>query len=361
MIKKIIKGILVVAVIIIAVIAVLLYALTYHPGDVQEEKVACRGDVPDLEPGQTIKVLSWNVQFMAGKNYVFFFDLLDDSGPDERPSKEDIAATFSEVARIITDEDTDIIHLQEVDQGADRTDNEDQLQRLLALLPDSYRCSVSSFYWKASFVPHPRIMGSAGLKLATISKYKITKAVRHQLELIPADIVTRQFNLKRAVLSVSLPVKGGKDLEALNTHLDAFAQGTGTMEKQVAQVSAILKTLDGAKRPWFIGGDFNLLPPGKMYGLLPKKQQAYFLEKTELKKLTDRYKSFPSVKEANGPDFQKWFTHFPNDPDVKGPDRIIDYIFMSDTISPGRHLVRRKDTLGISDHFPLVMEAVIPK
>jgi len=132
---------------------------------------------------------------MAGKNYVFFYDLLDNSGPDGRPSPEDIAKTLKEVARIIQDENPDVILLQEVDDGAKRTDYEDQLASLLPLLPKEYACYASAFYWKASFVPHPRIMGAAGMKLSTISKYKMTEAVRHQLALIPADPLTQQFNL----------------------------------------------------------------------------------------------------------------------------------------------------------------------
>ena len=39
------------------------------------------------------------------------------------------------------------------------------------------------------------------------------------------------------------------------------------------------------------------------------------------------YPSVPSCSETDGPDASAWFTHFPNDPRVKGPDRTIDYLF----------------------------------
>lgn len=345
---------------IVAVAALALWATTYHPEAVQPERMVCAATASVLEPGQTVKVLSWNVQYMAGKQYVFFYDLFDGSGPDERPSPGEITKTFNEVARVIRSENPDIILIQEIDDGSKRTDYENQLARLLSLLPAEYSCYSDSYYWKASFVPHPRIMGKVGMKLAVISKYKIGAATRYQLELIPADPVTKQLNFKRAVLEVRFPVQGAKDFVVMTTHLDAFAQGSNTMERQVAQVRSLLDGLSAAGNPWIIGGDFNLLPPGPSYTLLPSDQRVYFNETTELSLITDRYRSVPSLSEINGPARDAWFTHFPNDPAAKNPDRAIDYLFMSDTVKIGKHYIRQKDARAISDHFPLVAEIVLP-
>ncbi len=349
-----------IAVFILAV-AGLAWITTYHPSVLQSEEVTCGDKVSILKPGQKIKVLSWNVQYMAGKNHVFFYDLIDNSGPDERPSAADITVTFNEVARIIRDENPDMILLQELDQGAKRTDYEDQLERLLTLIPGEYRCYSSSWYWKAAYVPHPRIRGAVGMKVAILSKYRIKKALRHQLELIPGDPVTMLFNFRRAVLEVRLPVENSRDFALLTTHLDAFAQGTDTMEKQAGQVKAILDRLSARGISWVIGGDFNLLPPGNAYINLPKEQKAYFNEKTEIEPLFRSYRSVPSYGEANGQVAPRWFTHFPNDPGVKKPDRIIDYLFLSGNVRLGNHYIRQKDTMKISDHFPVVAEILIPK
>jgi endonuclease/exonuclease/phosphatase family metal-dependent hydrolase len=54
------------------------------------------------------------------------------------------------------------------------------------------------------------------------------------------------------------------------------------------------------------------------------------------------------------PDLGRWFTHFPNDPAVKAPDRTIDYLFMPRSLPLIEHHVRQHDTLRISDHFPVV-------
>lgn len=333
---------------------------TYHPRKVQSEPVICFNESSKLKSGQKLKVLSWNVQYLAGKNYVFFYDLPNNSGPDERPSSEDIAKTTKEVARIIHDENPDIILLQELDDGAKRTDYQDQLASLVSLLPEDYACYASAFYWKASFVPHPRIKGKVGMKLVILSKYKIKEAIRHKLALIPANLLIQQFNLKRAVLEVRLPVDGADDFVVLNTHLDAFAQGTNTLEKQVRQVQSILEKLDQNGLSWIIGGDFNLLPPGNAYNLLKKEYKRAYREETEIEPLFDNFQAVPGLQQVNSPEYQKWFTHFPNHPKVVKPNKTIDYYFLSHTIRIGNHYVRQHDTLNISDHLPIVVEFSLP-
>jgi len=239
------------------------YFSTFHPSTVQNENVFCDPETPLLGSGQQIKVLSWNIQFLAGnQNNHFFFD----GGNDPWPSENRLNATLKDVAHILISENPDIILLQEVDDGASRTYYQDQLQELLMLLPRSYRCYTSAFYWKAWYIPHPSIMGSAGMKLSIISKFKIADATRYALSAITSDnIIIRQFNPKRAMLEARLPLSNGKMLHAVNTHLSAFAQGSDTMEKQVARVDALLTQISRSGAPGFIAGDFNLIPPGKAY------------------------------------------------------------------------------------------------
>jgi endonuclease/exonuclease/phosphatase family metal-dependent hydrolase len=354
------RRILIGLVALVVLVTLLVRLTTFHPPSVHAETVTCPADTPTLRPGQPVKVMSWNVQYMAGKDYVFWYDLFDESGADNRPSSEAITATFEEVAGVIADESPDLILLQEVDDGASRTDREDQLERLLSLLPGDYSCSASAFYWKARFVPHSRIMGSVGMKLSTVSRYRITEATRYQLPTMPSDLVTRQFDLKRAILEVRLPVGEGVDFVALNTHLDAFAQGTDTMEQQVAMVASTLRELTAARNPWVLGGDFNLLPPGSQYDNLPVDQRAYYRPRSELAVLTDAYPVVPALADANGPDASAWFTHYPNDPAVTGPDRTIDFVFFSPLLELGDGAVRAVDTTAISDHLPVLASYTLP-
>lgn len=337
------------------------YLSTYHPNQVQNEEVRNASQIPLLEKGQKIKVLTWNVQYMASKNYVFFYDLLDGSGKDTRPSSKDIKKTLKAVAKIIKQENPDIILLQEVDENAKRTDYQDQLTELLKLLPKEYKAHTSSWYWLASFVPHPKIWGRVGMKLSIISKYKISEATRYQLPLIPDNWLTQQFNLKRAIQEAKFPLKNGSELSVFNTHLDAFAQGTNTMQKQVAQAQELLDKRTKENKFWIIGGDFNLLPSIKSYENLDDYQKEYYQKKSELLPFFKKYQAVPSQANVDGKEGKKWFTHFPNDPRAKSPNRTIDYIFLDKKLKVLDKYVLQKDTWTISDHLPVIVEFEIPE
>lgn len=355
---KIFRNVLIGFAVFIAVVVVGFYFSTYHPAKMQKEKITSSADSPILQKGQKIKILSWNVQFMAGKNYVFFFDAWDSSGPDVRPSKENITMTFDEVVRVIKSENPDIILLQELDSASKRTDGEDQLKRLLTLLPAEYSNSCSAWYWKAAFVPHPQIMGSVGMKLAVISKYKMSNAIRYQLPLMPNNIVMRNLQFKRAMLEAVFPVNGSTSFSALSIHQDAFAQGSDTMQKQVDLVSKVLAQKDTALAPWVIGGDFNLIPPGSAYDRLPENEKMYFQKESEIAKLYASFNAYPKLEWLEGPDYAKYFTHWPNT--GTAADRTIDYYFVGKNTVVNNYYVRSEDTTKISDHFPTIIEITLP-
>jgi len=277
--------------------------------------------------------LTWNIQYLAGKGYHFFYE----GGSDGRPELGEIEKTLSGVVSIILEVDPDIILLQEVDDGAKRTGSRDQLDDILSRLPDDYVCHTSSFYWKAKFVPHPKIMGPVGMKLSVISRYKIEKAIRYQLSLMPQNFLKQLFYLKRCLLEVHLSDNRGHSFVILNTHLSAFAEKTETLRRQVEEITGILKKLDRADIPWILGGDFNLQP-----------------HEREIKPLLKRYTSVPSLAEIMNNQAGKWYTHFPNDPKVNEPKSTIDYLFCSHDWQLGRHLVRHDGTLDLSDHLPVV-------
>jgi len=341
-------------------LAVLFYGFVYvvsaHPEDQEPAVVVCPNDAPVLQAGQPIKIYNQNVQFMAGKNYRFFFE----GGNDTRPSPEDIDITLARLAETIIDENPDIILLQEVDDGSKRTDHEDQQAELLKLLPPEYQCTASAWYWKVKFNIHPKILGSNGMKLSIISKYKISDGTRHQLAPTPSPWVVQQLNIKRSLLDSVLPLEGfDGDLHVLNTHLEAFAAGSNILELQVETVDNLLADLDSQGLPWLISGDFNLLPPGQ-YEELDPSQRGLYNPQTELEELTANYNVVPTMEEMTGPDKATWYTHFPNDPTIDGPDRNIDYIFYSDLLTLTDHYVRSADTLDISDHLPMLAEFELP-
>jgi endonuclease/exonuclease/phosphatase family metal-dependent hydrolase len=334
---------------------IVIYNTTLQPDEIEQMAIHCQDDTPEFDDTLPLKVLSYNVQFFAGKDYVFYFDLPDNQGPDLRPSKNATELTIEGIAALIKQQKPDIVFLQEVHDGAKATDHTDQLALLQqALQEEAFPCSSSAFYWQADFVPHPKIMGSVGMKMTTLSRYRLSYSTRHQLAKQPMDIVSQQFYLKRAILQSTMPSQQGRNWQLLNTHFDAFAQGSDTMQKQVSYTHNLLSALEDQQLPWIIGGDFNLLAPGS-YQSLAAHQHYLYNPESELTALISAFPSVPSMHNMTSKTKHRWYTHLPNDPAVVAPDRTIDYIFYSPRLNLLHSEVLNTDkALKLSDHFPVV-------
>ncbi len=339
------------------VLASLIYSLTWRPQPKETLAVSCSAQAAPLVPGQALKVMTWNLQYLAGKRYVFWNDQA--RGEDERPTLEDMAFSLDEVARVIRDEQPDLVLLQEVDNGAKASAYQDQLKLLQERVTDLYPCSTQAYDWKADFVPSPHIFGSVGRQLATLSRYRIEHAERLQLPVAPQSLISRQFQPKDALLLSYLPLSDGGQLAVLNTHLERAQRADDTHQKQVTAIAKVLDKLESRGTPWLIGGDFNLLPLGQ-YQRLSDAQRAPYNVDSPLHLLWDKYPMIPSNTQASGVDRARWLTHYPNDPSLDGPDRTVDYLFYSPRLKRVESRVRQDDTLRISDHLPVLARFLLP-
>lgn len=351
MIKTLLKLLLSVCCLVIVAAGAAIYLGTFHPGDVEVVAVQNGESTPSLRSGQFVRALSWNVQFMAGNQDNHFFY---DDGPDPWPAADTVNDVTRRVADFIAEQDPDFVLLQEVDDLATRTGMQDQTQALLRMLPQ-YTAHAETFYWKAAYVPHPAIRGRVGMKLVILSKYRLGAATRYALSPITTDdLLTRQFNLKRAMLQVQLPVTGGDELVLIDTHLSAFAQGSDTMKRQIGEVLDRLETFPPGA-PWVLGGDFNLLPNAAALESRPDLRKKYNEQGTELAPLISRFPSMPSLDDIETAP-EPWYTYMsPRDPQRR-PERTIDYVFYAPEL-----LIRRGEVLGgeareLSDHLPLLVE-----
>ena len=342
-----------------AVLASLIYSVTWRPDAKEVLALSCPATAPVLVPGQALKVMTWNVQYLAGKRYVFWYNLVDDSGPDLRPTREDMAFSLDEVSRVIRDEQPDLVLLQELDENAKASDYQDQLALLQERLVDLYPCSTQAFTWKADLVPDWHILGSVGRKLVTLSRYQIEHAERLQLPVAEANIISRQFQPKPALLVNYLPLNDGGQIIAINTQFDAPSLDNSNLLHQMQATGVLLDKFESQCTPWLIGGDFNLLPIGQFLRL-PAELRAGYSPDSELHLLWEKYPMVPSNPEATGIDRELWLTHFPNDPRVQAPDRTLDYLFYSPKLQRIEAYVRQEDTLSISDHLPVMGRFLLP-
>ena len=343
--------------IVIALAGAMVYSLTWRPDAREVPPVSCSTQPPTVAPGQALKVMTWNVQYLAGKRYVFWNDLA--AGTDEAPTADDMAFSLDEVARVIRDEQPDIVLLQELDDGAKASGYQNQLKLLQERVADLYPCSAHAFDWKADFIPDPHIFGSVGRQLATLSRYEIEHAERLQLPVSEVNLISRQFKPKNALLLTYLPLSDGGQMAVLNTHLDRATQPDETLQAQVSAVAKVLDKFESRGTPWLIGGDFNLLPLGQ-YQRLPSEQRTPYSSDSALHVLWDKYPMIPTNNEASGIDRARWLTHYPNDTNVSGPDRTVDFLFYSPRIKRVEARVRQDDTLRISDHLPVIARFLLP-
>jgi endonuclease/exonuclease/phosphatase family metal-dependent hydrolase len=359
------------------VVIAVLWIRAYSPSEVETAAVSCADDAPLWDSTSQLKVMSYNVQYMASKNYVFFYDVDTDNADRvaaverlgktlaSHPSQADILWTLDEVANLISAEEPDVVLLQEVNGAEDsRTYYTDHVAELLDRLPaGTFPCVTSAPYWQAEFIFHPQVLGPVNMQLATLSRYRISHSVRHQLPRKANNFLVRPFDFQRALLETHIAADDDTSVAVINTHYEAWAAGTGLMEKQVAKTQALLEALDDQGTPWILGGDLNLLPPddNRQRQRIVAAGTGNYDENPQIQLLYDSYRGIPSLQHLRSGDPRAWYTHFPNDPTVAEPDRTIDYQFYSDQWLLDEAYIIQDYALEISDHLPVVGNYSLPK
>lgn len=315
------------------------------------EGIVCAPDAPALPVGRPFSVLVWNVQFCAGRHALFFYD----GGEAVHVPAEHTLQTLSAIAKALQDLSADIVLLQEVDRDSDRTGRIDQHLELLRRVP--YPCHTSTPYFRNRYVPHPshQHLGRVDMHLSIFSRFALRRAQRHPLPALRESWLRRQFNLRRAILSVELPVEDGRVLQLLDTHLSAFSHGDGTLPEQVRAVAERMAEAERQGRQAIVGGDFNALPPGDDPARLGPDAALYRDEGWPLAELFERWQSAVPL-EAHQDEPERWRTWLPHGSDT--PDRALDHLFttrgleiLDTTVASGLH--------DLSDHLPLRVELMV--
>ena len=315
----------------------------------------CPATAPELPLGRSLRVMTWNVQFMTGGVYNFW------DGPEAVPELqvEQQKKVAGQISQVIREENPDVVLLQEVDR--DTCVGMDQIQWLMDELGDLYPCYSATAYSRSNHnLILPERKRPAEQNLVTLSRYQIGTPKRYDLARIPEDVVV-PMSYRRAILETPIRVTSGRLIHFLNVHTDAsFGTSIGVSEKQISQIENHLGTLDDKGIDWVASGDFNLLPPGQ-YELLNEESQSWYVPSGPLKTLTEKYLSIPSVADATGPERHKWFTQVLFE--KYGLDQTLDYIFHSPRILAGKGEVLRKPVVEqeLSDHTPVVAEFAIPQ
>ena len=341
-------------VVVLGVGALLVRGLNYFPKPLEKAPVWCAGPASEatLRPGQRFTVLSWNLQYAAGRSYHFFYD----GGKAVHASRPKVEQTLGEIGGLLTAHRPDVLLLQEVDRDSARTARIDELARLRRL--GHWSCWTSVPYHRSRYVPAPfgNALGRVDMHLATAARYRLAWARRHALPQLNEWFVRRAFNLKRAILEAAIPLEGHpRPLVLLNTHLSAFSYGDGTLERQVDVILKRLAELDARGFPWILAGDFNMLPPGESAQRLGSEAKYYAGADSPLIRLTQRHRTAvsPAAYQKNP---SAYFTYIKYG--AARPDRRLDYIFVSRNVQVHEIQVLHQPRYS-SDHLPLLLTASV--
>lgn len=201
-------------------------------------------------------LISWNIGYGAmGEKSDFFYD----GGTMMRQSKGYYSMCFDSIKKIVHSLDADFIFLQEVDSFAKRSYYKNQIEEISHLMPN-YNVFFAKNY-SVRYVPIPLFnpTGVVEAGLLTMSKFKVQKALRLDLETsfpFPENL----FILKRCILVCRVLVSDNKELVLINVHNSAFDDGGKIRDKESKIISAFAMNEYNKGNYIIMGGDWNMNP-----------------------------------------------------------------------------------------------------
>lgn len=243
-----------------------------------------------------------------------------------------------EVIKFLKDTKADIITLQEVMRGIDKTvyDRYNNSKIIKDNLQEERRYSFYGALWVSDkHIKNGMVTkdfgGLAEQGNEIISKYPIIEASNNffykNYHIFKDTTDFRKTDHARAVLNTKVEI-GNKKLRILNIH-GIWNEGKVGDERTKKQCEYILSLVEDNKVPTIVVGDFNLHPESESIQLLNKKL-TNLIEKYNIK--TTR----PTVKDG-----------------LDVGDSVDDYIFVNDKIKVNSFEVKQNK---VSDHYPLILD-----
>ncbi|HLP53104.1 MAG TPA: endonuclease/exonuclease/phosphatase family protein [Chitinophagales bacterium] len=201
--------------------------------------------------------LIWNVGYGGlGKEVDFFYD----GGKMVTSPKEHVLKNNAGMVKFFEqNRDVDFIMLQEVDRNSKRSWKIDQAEQFAKALPEHNYAFTPNY--DVQYLPFPFTdpMGRVYGGLQTLSKYTPVESKRIALPGI-TDFPRKLFYLERCLLQQRYKLANGKDLVVINTHFEAYDDGS-VKKEQMALTKKILEEEYAKGNYVVIGGDWNIAPP----------------------------------------------------------------------------------------------------
>lgn len=201
--------------------------------------------------GDTLTVMTYNIGYLSGQT---------NNEPVVRP-RSLFRDNMEEALTLLRRAEPDVVALQEIDYGAARSFDVQQLDTLATRL--DYPAAAQAVNWDERYVPYPYGMPSVhfGRVLsgqAVLSRFPVRSQERIELARTSRPYITDRFYLDRLAQVVRLEV-GGRPMAVVNVHLEAFEEAT--REAQAEEVRALYRRLAAEGLPVLVIGDFNSVLP----------------------------------------------------------------------------------------------------
>lgn len=218
-----------------------------------------------VERNKQYSVATYNIGFGAySHDFSFFMDSGETLNGEKTTGKDSVAKdketviynTFNATNTIFA-EDVDFALFQEVDICATRSYKYNQYAHITDKF-SGYSHSISmnfhsAFLFYPIFEPH----GKTDAGIVTMSKYKVSSAVRRSLP-VDNSFPTKFFDLDRCLQVNRLPIQGSdKELILINVHLSAYDEGGKIRKQQLNFLNTILADEYAKENYVVVGGDFN--------------------------------------------------------------------------------------------------------
>jgi endonuclease/exonuclease/phosphatase family metal-dependent hydrolase len=240
-------------------IILILYATLsdYRPAERELLKDA-QNVTPAITDSAIINMVIWNIGYCGlDKEMDFFYD----GGKGVRTSEDKLKHNFSNISTFLRANDsTAIIMLQEVDIKSHRSYRFNEVESITESMND-YKAFFGKNY-DVFFVPLPFYdpMGSVNSGLLSLTRFNPSAVERYAF---PGQYAwpKKLFMLDRCFLVMRFPVSNGKELLVINTHNEAYDNGS-IRDQQMAYLKKFLLSEYQQGNYIVTGGDWNQCPPG---------------------------------------------------------------------------------------------------
>jgi endonuclease/exonuclease/phosphatase family metal-dependent hydrolase len=223
--------------------------------EVQNPKLQVQSET--LLSDSAFSFMIWNLGYGGlGKEVDFFYD----GGKMVTSPQEHVLKNNEGMKKVFAEhKDIDFILLQEVDRNSKRSWKIDQVEEFANVLSEHNYAFTPNYDVQYLPFPFTNPIGKVFGGLQTLSKYTPAESKRIALPGIK-DFPRKLFYLERCLLMQRYHLANGKDLIVVNTHFEAYDDGS-VKKEQMALTKKILEEEYAKGNYVVLGGDWNIAPP----------------------------------------------------------------------------------------------------